>query len=108
MDLKQLEALIKLCRKLGVSNISVDGISLSLTADSPVSNYKRRIKKIPQSPFEKALSEAKDVATRAKIKYAAEQAGQPINVTADPDKDIEGPTELDMLFWSAGSGDNAS
>lgn len=108
MDLKELEAIIKLCRKLGVTNIKTDSVDLTLTAEAPASPYKRRTKKAAPSPFEQALSEAKDAASRAKIKYAAQQAGQP--VTANPEGlDVNGaPDELAMLLWSAGAGDGAN
>lgn len=106
MDLKELEATIKLCRKLGVSTISIEGVTLTLTSEAPASPYKRRKKKEPLSPFEKALAEATDTATRAKLQYMAQQAGQ--QLSPPPANDLEGPIdELSMLLWSSGSGDGA-
>lgn len=106
MDLKQLEQVIRLCRKMGVSTISIEGVTLTLTPEAPVSQYKKRAKKAPLSPFEQALSEAKDVATKAKLQYMAQQAGQ--QLTPPPSPGLEGPIdELSMLLWSSGGGDGA-
>lgn len=57
-DLKELTKLIDLCRKKGVSSLTVEGISLTLTAELPASNYKKRVEKElvdqpedPQNPY---------------------------------------------------------
>lgn len=101
MDIKELEALIKLCRKTGVINLTLEGVSLTLAPEAPQSPYKRRSNKVALTPFEQALAEAKDTTTKAKLKYMAEQAGQQLAPPTDA------PDELAMLLWSAGGGDGA-
>lgn len=101
-DLKELEALIKLCRKSGVTSITVDGTAITLAPQAPESPYKRRTKKPTASPFEAALSQAKDEATVAKLKYLQSQ-----HEAKELEKTTTGPSELDLLYWSSGQGDNA-
>lgn len=105
MDLKEIERLIKLCRKTGVSSVTVDGVTLTLSPQAPPSSYKRRAKSAP-NPFEKALSEAKDAATKAKLKFMSEKHER--DEAKKEDVDVNGaPNEYDMLFWSVGNSDGA-
>jgi len=104
MELKQLEAIIRLCRKTGVSTISIEGVTLTLSPEAPQSPYKKRTAKAPRDPFEQAMAEAKDAATKAKLKYMSEQHKQQEDLT-DPSG---APDPLAMLMWSAGGGDGAN
>lgn len=106
MELKKLEAIVKLCRKAGIISITIEGVSLSLTAEAPKSSYKKRIAKAVPSSFETAYAQATDVATKAKLKYLSEQEKAKAQNKAETDA-AGAPTELDMLFWSSGSGDGA-
>lgn len=52
-DLKQLGKIIALCRKKGVLEITIDGVTLKL-GEAPVSNYKKKASAptIKDLPFE--------------------------------------------------------
>ena len=108
MDLKELEAVIKLCRRTGVSTLSLEGISLTLTAVPPVSQYKKRQKKQEPSSFEKELAAATDIATKAKIRYNHEQMQKQAPNGASAMGMTDAPDELAMLMWSSGGGDGAA
>lgn len=101
MDLKYLEQLIKLCRKTGVTQVSVEGVSLTLTPEAPSSPYKRRKRKEALTPFEQAIAQATDVTTKAKLKFMSDQ-------TPPASQSLDSPSELDMLLWSSGQGDGAN
>lgn len=57
VDLKNLKELIALCRKTGVQELSVDGISLKLKSDAPPSNYKRKLKSVSKEEISPEFSE---------------------------------------------------
>jgi hypothetical protein len=101
-NLKDLEALVKLCRKTGISTITVGDVTVTLAA-APAKL--RRAPKI-KDPFENALAEAKDIASRAKIKYQAEQ--QNAAAVSALGMSQNGPSELDMLLWSSGGSTDES
>lgn len=103
MDLKNLEAIIRLCRKTGVSTISIEGVTLTLSPEAPQSPYKKRTAKAPRDPFEQAMSEAKDAATKAKLQYMSNQHKQQEEL-ANPEETLD---PLAMLLWSSGAGDGA-
>jgi hypothetical protein len=42
MDLKELGKLIDLCRRKGVSDIAMEGVSLKLLPEAPPSSYKKK------------------------------------------------------------------
>lgn len=95
-NLKDLENLVKLCRKQGIATITVGDITFTLS-ETPAKQ--KRIKKI-KDPFEQALAEAKDLTTKAKIKYEMEkQNAAAVSALGMPQ---DGPSELDLLLWSSG------
>lgn len=72
-DLKELSRVIALCRKQGVKSIKIDNVELTLHDVAP----------LPAKRTRKAKSE-------------------PTNFGSDDEYTSEEPTELDMLFYSAG------
>lgn len=71
-DLKELSRVIALCRKQGVKSIKIDNVELTLHDVAPTPTKRRKQVKLPE------------------------------NLGSDDQYTSEEPTELDMLFYSAG------
>lgn len=96
-NLKDLENLVKLCRKQGIATITVGDITFSLSETPQKQKKQKKIK----DPFEQALAEAQDLASKARLKYEMEQQNAAaVSALGIP---TDAPSELDMLLWSAGN-----
>jgi hypothetical protein len=112
-SLKDFEALVKACRKNGISSMTVGDITFTLAPQHPVMTpYKRRkaAKEAAESPaadpFLSALQQAKANATRAKEGLTASLTQNTPPPEAPSKHTEDTPDDLALLLWSSGgSGD---
>lgn len=89
-SLKDLEKLIKLCRKTGVHAITIDGISLSLG----------------QEPVKRSIKPIANEYDPGSITIPQVSADTPIMPPDDIKMDM--PTDDALLFWSADSNEGTA